>query len=275
MASKSGTCINIVNVTSFRIQVPIVLHNFSKYQWTTEDAALRTYLWESTAWPDARCSLETRQRRTGEGGGGGGVGGGFERCRKRSGKVGNVGGASEARRDEEKEEEEEEEKGRGSSRRRLVGWSGNGDVARKLGEPEESGEDEDAYVGTWMDIGVGCGWGYNKTKHDECPDVQAASTTMSGRSMVSLCRSGDHLRITWIDGFDNALVPDKFAAATFNIPNNIPVLCHRKRPRAFRRSIQMIRWYIRREISRVMKDRRNDCTAANNCFLPYTVSEDR
>lgn len=63
--------------------------------------------------------------------------------------MGNVGGgASEARRDEEKEEEEEEEKGRGSWRRRLVGWSGNGDVARKLGEPEESGEDEDAYVGT-------------------------------------------------------------------------------------------------------------------------------
>lgn len=59
--------------------------------------------------------------------------------------MGNVGGASEARRDEEKEEEEQEEKGRGSSRRRLVG---NGDVARKLGEPEESGEDEDAYVGT-------------------------------------------------------------------------------------------------------------------------------
>lgn len=60
--------------------------------------------------------------------------------------MGNVGGgASEARRDEEKEEEE---KGRGSWRRRLVGWSGNGDVARKLGEPEESGEDEDAYVGT-------------------------------------------------------------------------------------------------------------------------------
>ena len=77
-------------------------------------------------------------------------GGGFGRCRKRSGKVGNVGGASEARRDEEEEEEEEEEEGRGSSRRRLVGWwlGGNGDVARKLGEPEESGEDEDAYVGT-------------------------------------------------------------------------------------------------------------------------------
>ena len=46
------------------------------------------------------------------------------------------------------------------------------------GEPEKSAEGEVADAGICMGIGSkgrADGWGYNKTKHDECPDVQAAS----------------------------------------------------------------------------------------------------
>lgn len=46
------------------------------------------------------------------------------------------------------------------------------------GEPEKSAEGEVADAGICMGIGSegrAVGWDYNKTKHDECPDVQAAS----------------------------------------------------------------------------------------------------
>ena len=60
------------------------------------------------------------------------------RCRKRSGKMENVGVPSRRTRREEG----------GESSGRLVGSRGNGNVARERGEPGESGEVEDAYVGT-------------------------------------------------------------------------------------------------------------------------------
>lgn len=46
------------------------------------------------------------------------------------------------------------------------------------GEPEKSAKGEVADAGICMGLGSegrADGWGYNKTKHDECPDVQAAS----------------------------------------------------------------------------------------------------
>lgn len=46
------------------------------------------------------------------------------------------------------------------------------------GEPEKSAEDEVADTGICVGIGSegrADGWGYNKTKHDECPDVQAVN----------------------------------------------------------------------------------------------------
>lgn len=55
---------------------------------------------------------------------------------------------------------------------------GNTGVRAAGGEPEESVEGEVADAGTCTGMGNGGrmgGWGYNKTKHDECPDVQAAS----------------------------------------------------------------------------------------------------
>lgn len=57
---------------------------------------------------------------------------------------------------------------------------GGSAVKRALGgEPEKIAKGEVADAGICMGKGnegrVRDGWGYNKTKHDECPDVQAAS----------------------------------------------------------------------------------------------------
>lgn len=160
---------------------------------------------------------------------------------------------------------------------RFVGL-GNGNIAWRSGEPKESREDEDAYVGTWTGIGKECGWGYNKTKHDECPDVQAGSARMSRRSMISLCHVA-LLWITWIDGTDNVL--------SINLPatfNNLPVLRHRfafsqlydaKRVQLYPSDPTAILLQITSII--IIHERRlwNSEYASNNRLLPCMVSEDR
>lgn len=56
--------------------------------------------------------------------------------------------------------------------------NGSAKKCASRGEPEKSAKCEVADAGICVGIGSegrADGWGYNKTKHDECPDVQAVS----------------------------------------------------------------------------------------------------